>query len=308
MNNITTLGEVADRVDRMSRNCTDKMIAVKDISFDDLESIRIGSDRHTLKPIAQQSIAWRLGIPIQYLRKCPADVQKVNMTYWLQHEKNEELFFRFDDDEIRAVFTPRYNPTDHFEIIERLDSLGYSPDTQVQCHLDPEFMSLSILEGNQSFEINGDKFRPGVNISNSEIGLAALSVSAYCLRLLCTNSLVSQTSVSASFRHVSRKILDEFPEVMTRVGNELGKQKEQFRFSMASKVDNPLMTIEGFNRQFQLGKQEKEAVEWGYTVEPGGTMFSVIQAYTRGSQHKNLPAASRHKLEKTGGMILAMVN
>jgi hypothetical protein len=38
-------------------------------------------------------------------------------------EKNEELFFRFDSDEVRAIFSPRYPPVDDFEVLERLDFL-----------------------------------------------------------------------------------------------------------------------------------------------------------------------------------------
>jgi hypothetical protein len=34
--------------------------------------------------------------------------------------------------------------------MEKLDSLGYGPDAQVQCHLDDLFMVVSILDGNQS--------------------------------------------------------------------------------------------------------------------------------------------------------------
>jgi len=308
MKNISTLGEVADRVDYLSRYCTDKMIPVKDISFEHLKSVRIGSETHQLRRVAQQSIANRLLIPIQYLRKCPADVQAYNMNYWIAHEKNEELFFRFDGNEVRAIFTPRYTPVDNFEAIERLDAMGYGPETQVQCHLDAEFMSLNILEGNQSFDINGDKFRPGISLGNSEVGLASLSISCFVMRIICQNGLISQTSVSASYRHVSRKILNNFPEVMNRVGTELGKQKDQFRISMESHVDDPLMTIESFNRQFNLNIQEREAVEWGHTMEPGNTMFSVINAYTAGAKHEKLPVESVYKLQKTGGIILSMVN
>jgi len=48
--------------------------------------------------------------------------------------------------------------------MECLDSLNYGPDTEVQCHLDPEFMSLSIPDGKQAFDINGDKFKLGISI------------------------------------------------------------------------------------------------------------------------------------------------
>ena len=69
------------------------------------------------------------------------------MNYWMKTEKNEELFFRFDGEEVRAIFTPRYRPVDNFEVLEKLDSLGYGPDTQVQCHLDDLFLLVSILNG-----------------------------------------------------------------------------------------------------------------------------------------------------------------
>ena len=87
--NMTTLGLVFDRVDAMSRHCLDRLISVKDISFDKLDSVNIGSESHKLRPVAQRSIAWRLGIPFNYLRKCPPDIQALNMNYWIEKEKNE---------------------------------------------------------------------------------------------------------------------------------------------------------------------------------------------------------------------------
>ena len=220
------------------------------------------------------------------MRKCPPEIQSVNLNYWIEHEKNEQLFFRMDGQDVRAIFTPKYKPVDNFEICERLDSLGYGSDTQVQCSLDPEFMSLSILDGKKSFEINGDKFRPGISISNSEVGLASLSIAAFLLRLVCTNGMVSKTEISASYRHVSTKILDEFPAVMDKVSYELAAQKHKIGLSMESPVDDPLKTIESFNRQFNLNQSQKEAVEWAWPSEMGDTMFAVVNTYTRASSLK----------------------
>jgi hypothetical protein len=75
----------------------------------------------------------------------------------------------------------------------------------------------SIPDGAKAFDINGDKFKPGISISNSEVGLASLSISAFVLRLVCTNGLVAKSDVSASYRHVSTKILSEFPQVLDAV-------------------------------------------------------------------------------------------
>jgi hypothetical protein len=68
MNKITTLGMVFNRVDALSQNCFDQLIDVKDISFDNLESVKITDELHPMRTIAQRSIVWRLGIPFQYLR------------------------------------------------------------------------------------------------------------------------------------------------------------------------------------------------------------------------------------------------
>ena len=142
--NLTTLGKVFDRVDAMSANCFDQNIAVPDISFDNLDIVRIAGEPHSLRPVAQRSISNRLGIPYPYLTRCPSDVQAMNLNHWIKHEKNDQLLFRFDGEAVRAVFTTKYIPADNFEVMERLDSLGYKPETPVQCHLDTEFMSLSI--------------------------------------------------------------------------------------------------------------------------------------------------------------------
>jgi hypothetical protein len=72
-------------------------------------------------------------------------------------------------------------------------------------------------------------------------------------------------------------------------------------------VDNPALTMEKFNREFQLNKQEKEAVEWGWSRESGYTMFHVVNAYTRASQFEELSAESSYRLQKVGGTILDMV-
>ena len=107
MNNITTLENVFQRVDAMFQTCHDRLVPVADISFDNLDTIKIASSVHPLKPIAQRSIAWRLGIPYNYLRKCPPEIQSVQMNYWIEHEKNEQLFARFDRNSVRAIFTPQ---------------------------------------------------------------------------------------------------------------------------------------------------------------------------------------------------------
>jgi len=168
-------------------------------------------------------------------------------------------------------------------------------------------MRISILDGNHYFPINGAWFTPGISVSNSEVGLASLSIAAFVLRLNCTNGEISNTELSASYRHISLKILGEFPKVLEGVSFELGQQKSQFRISMQSPVENLLMTLESFNRQFQIAEREREAVKWGWEREMGKTMFHGVNAYTRAAQFEGLLAEASYRLQKVRGMVLGMV-
>ncbi|MBW1856421.1 MAG: hypothetical protein JRJ00_17480, partial [Deltaproteobacteria bacterium] len=88
--------------------------------------------------------------------------------------------------------------------------------------------------------------------------------------------------------------------MIEKVSGELAGKREQFKLSIESKVDNPDSTIETFNRQFQLGKVEKEAVEWAWPLEAGDTMFNVVNAYTRAAQFEGLTAEASYRLQKVG--------
>jgi hypothetical protein len=307
MKSMTTLGKVWNRVDELGRYCTDRLIPTPEIVFDNLKTVKIAGKPYRLRPKARSLITNRLGTPLQYLQRCPAEVQAYNLNYWLTRERHPELFFRFDGQEVRAVFTPRYQPMDNREILNHLLSLGYKSDSRVQCCLDAEFLSLSILNSSKTFDLNGDRITPGISISNSEVGLSSLRIAAFYLRLVCTNGLIAKTRVAVAYRHVSRKILDDFPQAFAQVAQQQLKQREQFRLSLESRVDDPLATIQVFNRQFQLTEKEQDAVSWGWLWEPGQTLFHVVNAYTRGAMHNGLSAASSYRLQATGGQILSMV-
>ena len=103
--------------------------------------------------------------------------------------------------------------------------------------------------------------------------------------------MMAKIEIGRSYRHVSTKILDEFPATMDKVSYELGAQKHKIGLSMESPVDDPLKTIETFNRQFNLNQSQKDAVvEWAWPQEMGDTMFAVVNTYTRASQMDGLSA------------------
>jgi hypothetical protein len=307
---MTTLGKVADRAAYLAAECYDEFVPVRDISFPNgLSTISIAGERRPLLENAQRQIANRLGIPFPYLGRCPEDLQADNLAHWITEEQNEKLFFRFDGAYVRAIFTPRYTPVDNQQIIERLFDLGYDHNTPVQARIDASFMSISIPDSRMTFDLdgNGDRVKPGLCFANSEVGLSSVFVTAFMLRLVCTNGMLAKTSASTSKRHISATILNDFPMMAEAASRQLADMAHQFQISMASKVEDPGAIFTALNRQYQVGEEEAKAVEWGFQQEYGNSMFLIIQAYTRAPQFPGLSAHSCHKLERVGGEILSTV-
>ncbi len=295
--NISTLGFIANRVSCMSKNYLDEMVPTADITFDNLDTMRIAAEPHSLRNMAQRGICYRLGIPHQYLKKCPPEVQAENLNYWITKERNEQLFVRFDGQDVRVLFSPRYKPIDHTQVIERLFSMGYKDNNRLQCYLDNNFMSLSLFDEGGSFKLMGhDSMMPGITVGNSEVGVAALSLAFFVMRMVCSNGMVSKTSVAASYRHVRTGIMNEFPAIIDRLSSELSVQKDQFKISLKTHVDNPVNTIETLAHEFNLSPQERKALDWAKQYELGDTMFHVVQVFTKASQDNELSASSAYRI------------
>ena len=113
--------------------------------------------------------------------------------------------------------------------------------------------------------------------------------------------------MSASYRHVSTKILTELPQVFEKVSLELGHQRERIQMSIESPVDDPMATIDRFNKQFGLKELERDAVSWAWPQEAGDTMFAIVNTYTRAAAMEGLPAESSYRLQRVGGQVLGLI-
>lgn len=309
MRSIDTFDNVIGRVHGMSVNHYDETIPLRDMEFSSLERMWVAGKQVEILTSAQRLFANRLRVPFSYLARCPFDLQAQNLNYWIEQEakKRETLFCRFDGDKLRAVFTDRYTAIDHMEILSRMLEYGFSPEVEVHYSLDQNLLVLKVPDFTRTFGFGGDDIVPGISIANSEVGILAFSIEAYFYRLVCSNGLVSKTAVASRFKHVSRKGLNEFPDILRQVVYESEQGQRRFEISTQSHIDDPLATIGSFNRQFQITKKEAEAIEHAWQIEHGLTMFNVINAYTRAAQDTSLSSEESYKLERVGGLILSMV-
>ena len=194
------------------------------------------------------------------------------------------------------------------EILTKMLEYGFNPACEIQLSLDAEMMVLKVPEYERAFRLfEKDKIVPGISIANSEIGILVLSIEAFYYRLICTNGMIAKTAVDARYKHISRKVMDEFPMILEGVVSQSRHGQDRFMISTQTPVDSPMSTIETFAKQFQLSQEETEIVRQAYYLEQGGTMFHVINAFTRAAQEPNLSAAEAYKLERTGGQILGLI-
>jgi len=310
MRTINTFESVITKVHQMSENYFDETIPVTDMMFHSIDRMWISGKEVEVLPSAQRLFANRLRIPHSYLVRCNAELQSENLNTWIKKEaeRRETLFCRFDGSQLRAVFTDRYTAIDHTQILSRMVEYGFSSETEVHYSLDKDLLVLKVPDFTRAFGFGDkDKIVPGISVANSEVGILAFSIEAYFYRLICSNGLISTVSVGSRFKHVSRRALNEFPDILLRVVYESEHSQRRFEISTQTRLDNPLSTIGNFAKQFQLTKKETEAVTRAWETEQGMTMFHVINAYTRAAHDGDLTAEEEYRLERIGGIILSMV-
>lgn len=310
MSKKTTLENAIGQVHEFSANHYDEIVPIHEMAFDSLDSMWIGAKPVSVLPSAQRLLSNRLRVPYAYLSRCPRGLAADNLNYWLREEqKQRETFFcRFAGDTIRAVFTERYTVLDHMEVLTKMLENGFDHDSEVHFSLDENIMVLKVPEYNRTFGLSeNDKIVPGISIANSEVGILALSIDAFFYRLVCSNGLISKTSVGSRFKHISRRGLDEFHNVLSDVVYQSQSSQRGFQISMETPVDNPMSSIEAFSRQFQLTQNEAEVVKSAWYLEDGATMFHVINAFTRAAKLPGLTAMESYQLERTGGQILGLL-
>ena len=312
MRGTTTMEGLIGKAHMMSRGNHDEAVSVSDIEFESLGTARIAGQSVPVLPSAAKLMAARLRVPLPYLERCPASLQAENLNHWIRAEEQnrETLFCRFSDQGLRAVFTDRYTVISHLDVLGAMIENGIPAEQEVQFSLDESMMLVKVPNYDRTFSVAPrDKIVPGLSLGNSEVGSLAVCITAYYLRLLCSNGLLAWTPTAASrFRHTSRKALDEFPELLNQVTAESHRGQAQFMISLQSPVQNPAETFARLHNQLGVTRKEAEAVERAWPLEEGGTMFHIVQAVTRAAQDPALDVEESMHLERVGGQILSMVS
>ncbi len=252
---------------------------------------------------AKQLISKRFRVPLGYIERCPGNLQARNLNNWLAYLGHTPLFCRFKDGRIRALLSTAYKPINNSEVMARMLA-AYPPETRVELRLSNEMMLLHIPDQQQSFNIKGDNITPGLNFSNSEVGLAAYSCGISYQRLPRSARFIAD--VAARTRHAKNNGLDNFMAILKIArSHPLSRHKEKIDMSLRRKLRNPMVSIVSFGKHFRLPNCDIRSIQRCWEEERGYTLWHVILAFARMARGEYLPVQKSYRLQMIGGRILA---
>lgn len=190
--------------------------------------MRNGTDQ--ILPIgdtAHKQIGERLGIPARYYDRMKSEQPALlahNINTWL-HDTRETRMVRTLDGRVRAFLSDKYQRIDNFDIANVVLPVlaGISGIETVSTEVTESRMYIKAISHDVRAELKtrraekGEMVEAGVMITNSEIGLGAVSVKPYAMFLWCTNGAVIDKGMRAA--HVGRK-LDASDEILTLLSDE----------------------------------------------------------------------------------------
>lgn len=146
-----------------------------------------------------RQIGSTLGIPAKYydqMRKLKPELLAENVNAWFADREQSYMIRSMDYGNgrvARALLSDRYRRIDNMEIASAvLPLFAGQPDMQVMsCEVTANRLYLKIVNKRLEMDVvPGDTVQGGVIISNSEVGLGAVSVQPLLYRLVCTNGMV----------------------------------------------------------------------------------------------------------------------
>lgn len=167
---------------------------------------------YDMSDTARKQLHSLVGVPYNFMDKCPAWLRQKNMDFHMNKVFGKELFVRTYDDhydkgnQVRAFLSDEYaviNYSDALEVVNRaVENGGMKDPMVVRNHYNDGVMRFQVIE--KGLEVMDGSFG-GFTITNSELGLHKLEAAVSVYTLVCTNGLVvPKTIASFQRRHIGK--------------------------------------------------------------------------------------------------------
>ena len=275
--------------------------------------LRMGENTFDTTELFHRQVASALNIPAKYYdlmaREKPALLAE-NVNSWFS-TKDASYMLRTMDGAARALLSDRYRRIDNLEVASVvLPLFAGQPDIEIMsAEITSARLYLKIVNHRLEMACVGDRVQAGVMISNSEVGLGAVSVQPLVYTLACTNGMVV-SSLGERKTHVGRqaKSLDEsyviYSDETIEAENTAFKLRlrdatlaaiEEARFAqivdtLAEAASAPITgrvqdVIEVTGKTYGLNQGEQDDV-LTYLIQGGDlSLYGLSNAITRASQN-----------------------
>ena len=162
-----------------------------------------------LTSTAHKQLGAYLRIPASYYERMLKEDTALltdNVNSWLNRTAEVKLL-RTIDGAARAVLSNRYWCVDHLDLLQMvIPVLGHMPGVKVMdCGLSETHMYIKVTsERLKGDVVPGDTVQYGFIITNSEVGMGAISIQPYIYRLVCSNGMVSGEQIGGSTRRIHK--------------------------------------------------------------------------------------------------------
>lgn len=331
-----SLTEVATEIERQTASKKDLVADTRNMTMlDDGKTVAIENHgAYPMTDLALTQVGERTGIPTKYLRRMQTEAPALlasNVNHWFREDPKPRMV-RTLDGNIRAFLSNAYQRVDNYDVAKVVLPIlhGIPGVRMLSTELTPSRLYIKISSSAVTREIKsrrvGDMVEAGVMISNSEVGLGAVSITPFALFLACLNGqvrdggkrwnhigrradesenpyvLLSDETKQADDKALLLKARDTVTSALNPEIFERWIAKVQATTEQRIEGDVP-RAVEVMSNTLTLSQDEQSGV-LRHLIESGDlSRFGLMQAVTRSAEDaKSYDRAS--ELEALGGRVL----
>jgi hypothetical protein len=285
------------------------------------------SEGLTLTPWALSQACQKLGLPTQYIKRCPPRLQDENFNHWNRMDEIGRQLGKADRDPdaawlvrarggtARGVLTPKYARLDNTQLLDALFPLLSDGRFKVGLvQLSSESFHLRLVDPLISRDVlPGDRLMVGIHLANSEVGLRAVTVDALVFRLVCTNGLIRRVNQKSLLKqrhiHVSEpRFRDLLADALREAVAVAAGFIEQMALAIRTPVPDPEHAIQVLAQAWNLPQSTTEMVRFNLFGESQpDTLYGLVNAVTAAAQRLS-SADDRFDLETLAGVLIDTTN
>lgn len=331
--NAVSLEEHLSQEEMRASHYVDGLFDLTDIQFkahDEYHLVAVSREYERFKggrfvsSIAESQIAGRLGFPAKWFAKSTAALKLRIMEEHGGEQFSKPAFLRISHHgELRAILGPAYAKADNADLLGATLALmksGFN-GAAAYINIDEKYLNARILFPTTERIINDKRIIAGVQLRNSEVGLAALGWDAVYFVVSCWNGIIyPQRKTSGNIEHViasgddgakqpafhHRHVGRVSQRIFGELEKALGEIVESSRVNMKSIETSAIAPVDAeyFDRaaiQYRFPNGLVETVK-GIMNAPKPTAWDYIDAVTAAVQGYGLE--QRLAIEKSAGRML----